>query len=197
MVEVTRDRIVPIGAAIGPAIRDRIRDLRDRAGMSRDELAEQARQYGAPENFTANVVGFVERGRRALTVEELLAVAQALEVSPLELLGEQADAFIGGAGPADLVCPRCDGQPAAVERSVRDVVAKLGELKDMEPALAEAAYALAKEIDAGGGEGGKLLPALTKELRATLAALKPGRQPPPAGSATPDLDPLGGLGDPD
>lgn len=186
----------PIGAAIGTAIRDRIRDLRDRAGMSRDELAELARDYGAPDNFTANVVGFLERGRRGPDVAEMLALAQALEVSPLELLGDQASAFIG-AGPTAPTCPRCDGQDGPVQRTVRQVVGKLGELKDMEPALAETAYALAKDIDSGGGEGGKLLPSLTKELRATLTALKPGRVAPPTAAAGQVVDPLGGLGDPD
>ncbi|MFD6726718.1 hypothetical protein, partial [Streptomyces sp. NPDC060131] len=50
--------------------------------------------------------------------------------------------------------------------------------------------ALAREIDAGGGEDGKQLPSLNRELRQTLAQLLEGR-------AADDDDDLGDLGSPD
>lgn len=195
MITMTQDQTSSITASIGPVIRDRMRELRERAGLTRAELAGRAVEYGAGESFSAAVVGFLERGRRGLAVDELLAVAAALEVSPLELLGDQAGTFIGVSPP---VCPRCDGvdcELGPVQTAVRADVERLGELKTIEPSLAASAYALAKEIDAGGGEGGKLLAGQVKELRATLKELAPGRRPPtgpaPAGDLDDDLDDLG------
>ncbi|MFD6531573.1 hypothetical protein [Streptomyces sp. NPDC060184] len=77
-----------------------------------------------------------------------------------------------------------------VERAVRSDVEQLGDLVRIEPSLSEMAYTLAREIDAGGGEDGKLLPQLNRELRQTLAQLLEGR-------ATDDDDDLGDLGSPD
>lgn len=62
-----------------------------------------------------------------------------------------------------------------VEKAVRDDVEQLGDLVDVEPSLTELAYRLATEIDALGGEDGKLLPQLSRELRQTLAQLMEGR----------------------
>jgi hypothetical protein len=53
------------------------------------------------------------------------------------------------------------------------------------------AYRLAKDIDGGGGEDGRLLPALNRELRATLAQLLEGR------AVDDDDDELGDLASPD
>jgi hypothetical protein len=79
----------------------------------------------------------------------------------------------------------------AVERAVRDDVEQLGDLVGVEPTLAQMAYRLAREIDAGGGEDGKQLPQLNRELRQTLAQLLEGR------AADDDDDDLGDLGSPD
>lgn len=81
-------------------------------------------------------------------------------------------------------------EPGPVERTVRDDVEQLGDLVGVEPSLSEMAYALAREIDAGGGEDGKQLPSLNRELRQTLAQLLEGR-------AADDDDDLGDLGSPD
>ena len=62
-----------------------------------------------------------------------------------------------------------------VEEAVRSDVEQLGDLVGVEPALSEMAYRLAREIDAGGGEDGKQLAQLNRELRATLAQLVEGR----------------------
>lgn len=80
--------------------------------------------------------------------------------------------------------------PGRVEAAVRSDVEQLGDLVGIEPSLAEMAYALAHEIDAGGGDEGKLLPQLARELRQTLAQLMEGR-------ATDDDDDLGDLASPD
>ncbi|MEV3980789.1 hypothetical protein [Nonomuraea sp. NPDC049758] len=76
-----------------------------------------------------------------------------------------------------------------VEKVVRDDVEELGDLVGIEPSLAEMAYRLAREIDAGGGEEGKLLPQLNRELRQTLAQLMEGR-------GEEDDDDLGDLAEP-
>lgn len=77
-----------------------------------------------------------------------------------------------------------------VEQAVRTDVEQLGDLVGVEPSLSEMAYTLAKEIDGGGGDEGKLLPQLNRELRATLAQLLEGR-------AADDDDDLGDLGSPE
>lgn len=81
-------------------------------------------------------------------------------------------------------------QAGPVEATVRDDVEQLGDLVGVEPSLSEMAYALAREIDAGGGEDGKQLSSLNRELRQTLAQLLEGR-------AADDDDDLGDLGSPD
>lgn len=62
-----------------------------------------------------------------------------------------------------------------VETAVREDVEAIGGLVGVEPTLAEMAYTLARDIDQGGGEDGRLLPALNKELRATLKQLLDSR----------------------
>lgn len=62
-----------------------------------------------------------------------------------------------------------------VETAVREDIEAIGGLVGVEPTLAEMAYRLASDIDGGGGEDGRLLPALNKELRATLKQLLDGR----------------------
>lgn len=195
---MTRDSTTATPPPIGAVIRDRIRDLRDQAGLGRDELAERARQHGAGESFTANVVGFLERGRRGLAVDELLALAGALEISPLELLGDQAHVFVGAtATAASSVCPRCDGLSGAVEDATRAAVDELGELHGTEHATAAAAFALAQLIDSGDPDTlAKTLPSMVRELRASLRELTAARAPKltPAGGGP--VDEMGGLGEP-
>ncbi|GAA5048243.1 hypothetical protein HNP84_000217 [Thermocatellispora tengchongensis] len=77
-----------------------------------------------------------------------------------------------------------------VEKAVRDDVDQLGDLVGVEPSLSEMAFTLAREIDAGGGEDGRQLPALNRELRATLAQLLAARAP------EEDDDDLGDLAEP-
>lgn len=87
-----------------------------------------------------------------------------------------------------------------VEKTVRDDVEQLGDLVGVEPSLSEVAYRLAREIDNANGracmscgelipsqEEARTLPALAKELRATLAQLLAARAP---GEDDDDLDDL-------
>lgn len=173
--------------AISAVIGDQIRDLRRREGLSRDELAAAARSAGAPENFTAAVVGFLEVGRRGFRVDELIPLAAALEVSPLELLGEHAKLFVGDDTAAG--CARCGGTPGDIERTVRADIAALTDLEDLEPSLAATAYVLARAIDTPGEA--KPLPALTRELRACIEQIRAGRRgrhDPDDGDDLDDLD---------
>ncbi|MFD4551408.1 hypothetical protein [Streptomyces sp. NPDC058466] len=61
-----------------------------------------------------------------------------------------------------------------VETAVRNDVKELGELMGMEPTLAELAYRVAQEIDNGGGEEGRQMSSLSRELRLTLQQLNDG-----------------------
>ena len=191
---MTRRSIVPIAPVIGPVIRDRIRDLRERSGLDRDELATRAREYGLAEGFTANVVGFLERGRRGLTVEELLAIAQALEVSPLELLGDRAAVFVGEGGPAvEVECPTCSAAGGRMQTTVRADIKQLGDLAPLEQTLADTALRLAAGIDSIGPESETAaadLPRLTRELRATVAQILDGRRRAGSDDDEDDLDDL-------
>lgn len=66
-----------------------------------------------------------------------------------------------------------DGDATAfgdVETETRAAVAELGELADVQKALAEAAYVLARSLDIGAK--GMALSATAKELRETLTAIK-------------------------
>ncbi|MGW5647528.1 hypothetical protein [Saccharopolyspora sp. NPDC003762] len=195
---MTSDRITTISDVIA----DAIRTARKREGMTRAELADAATAtaVGAGQRFTAAVVGYIETGRRDaagrrrrdVTVDELVDLAAALGTTPLALLGEHAASF-GADRPPE--CPRCTGGTGAVERAVRADVEGLGELEGAQPSLAQTAYALAAAIDAGGGEDGKQIPALAKELRATLKVLTDAR----AAKQLPDGegDLFDGLGEPD
>lgn len=95
------------------------------------------------------------------------------------------------------------GVMGLVEKAVREDIEALGDLVGVEPSLAEMAYRVAREIDAAQGEcetcgetipssnSSQLLPALNKELRATLKQLVDGR---PAEDGDDDL---GDLASPD
>lgn len=77
-----------------------------------------------------------------------------------------------------------------VERAVRDDIEQLGDLVGVEPSLSALAYTLAREIDSDGGEDGRQLHQLSRELRQTLAQLLEGR------ATDDDDDELGNLAAP-
>jgi transcriptional regulator with XRE-family HTH domain len=69
-------------------IAQQIKALRHKRGTSQQELAKRIRE-------TQSTVARIESGRRAITVEELLRIAAALDVAPVELLA-------GSFEPADV-----------------------------------------------------------------------------------------------
>lgn len=185
--------------SISDRLGDRIRDLRTRAGMSQDDLAAAARDAGAGDTFSASVVGFLETGRRQdgrrtrlFMLDELLPLAAALEVSPLELLGDTAELFIGDKAQIEVVCPRCANGQGGMEKATRADLELLEPFSPLETTLVEAAYRLAAAIDAG--EDARALPALTKELRATVQELGAGRR---RAEKPSDDDDFGDLDEPD
>jgi hypothetical protein len=169
--------------------------------MSQEELAAAAREAGAGDSMTGTVVGFMESGRRRegrrtrlFTLDELLPLAAALEVSPLELLGsDSAELFVGESSSVRVECPSCLASPGPVETVTRADLGQLGELSTLEPTLVETAYRLAAAIDEASGEAAKALPALTRELRATVQELSAGRRR----KAEPDDDDFGDLDEPE
>lgn len=187
---MTQDQTTRITPLISDVIGGRIRDLRERAGMSRDDLAAAARDAGAPEALTGTVIRFLETGRpgkdgqrtRFFNLDEMMALASALEISPLELLGDQAVLFVGSE-PAQ-ACPACAAQAGVLEQTVRVDLAQLGELAELEQTLVATAVRLAQAIDRATGDAEARLPALSKELRAALEQIAAGRR----GREDPDDD---------
>lgn len=200
---MTQDRVSEIDKAISDVIGAQIRDLRESAGMSRDDLAAAARDAGAPPTLTGTVIRFLETGRpkdgqrtRFFAFDELLGLAAGLEVSPLELLGDQAVHFAGEQVTTTTSCANCGAVPGPVEQQVRTDLAALSDLEDLEPSLAQIAYGLARAVDSAALEADKALPQLTRELRACLEQIVAGRR----ARAEPDpddRDDLDDLGAPD
>lgn len=190
---------MPNRESLSELVAERVRDLRNRAGMSRDQLAAAAREHGAAPEFTHQSVTFLENGRpkdgvrtRLFALDELWALAEALEVSPLELLGPTAELFVGDTASVEVTCPRCAAGAGGMERVTREDLGRLGNLSPLETTLVETAYRLAEAIDQA--DDARALPALTKELRATVQELGAGRrrtEQPPAD------DGLDGLDEPD
>jgi transcriptional regulator with XRE-family HTH domain len=189
-----------IRETVSDQIAQRVRDLRERTGLSREQLADAAREAGAAPDFTAAVLRFLETGRpdsagvrtRLFALDELWALALALEVTPLELLGDTAGLFVGDSADVrvSVKCPTCvrKAESGGLEEVARTDLAGLGDLSTLETTLVETAYRLAAAIDAG--EDARALPGLTKELRATVQELSAGRRrvPPPPEDDFGDLD---------
>lgn len=137
----------------------RARAARLAAGHSQAWVAAEMTAAGATA-WRQTTVGKVEAGQRALTLDEAYALGGLLGVPVAPVARPAGDALAG------------DGLVTAAVRSDIDA---LGDLVGMEPSLAAAAVKLAGEMNSGGRDGGRLLPALTRELRATLVALAGGR----------------------
>jgi hypothetical protein len=188
---VTSDRITVITGVVSAAIQA----FRKREGLTRAEFAERAWELGAPADFTATVVGALETGRRSaagrrreIMVDELVFLAKVMGMSPLAVLGDQAVVFTGDKPAPE--CARCASKEGPVLQQVRTDIETLPELAGVDPSLAQTAYVLAAAVDAGTGDA-RLLPRLTKELRATLEQIVASRPPEEAPDPDDDLDDLG------
>lgn len=182
------DRVTTVTDVVCAAIQE----YRKRSRLTREQFVALAWEHGAPESFTATVVGHLETGRRSaggrrreITLDELVFLAAVMGTTPLALLGEQATVYGGDPMPD---CPQGPDEPAGLETQVRADLAEFGDLDPltMEPSLAATAYALAARIDAAGAEDGKQLPQLAKELRATIEQLLAGRRAPGDGDGHDD-----------
>lgn len=58
---------------------DNLRRIRHEAGISQEELADRA-------NLHRTYISSIERGERNVSVENIFAIAQALDVPPADLL---------------------------------------------------------------------------------------------------------------
>lgn len=69
----------PIGVLFGATVRR----LRERHGWTQEQLAETA-------EMSATYIGFIERGENVPTLTIIFRLADALEVTPAELIAEAA-----------------------------------------------------------------------------------------------------------
>jgi transcriptional regulator with XRE-family HTH domain len=80
----------------------RVRELRKRLGLTAEDLSERMRETGVP--FDKTVLANLETGRRRyITVQELLALALVLDVSPVDLLVPSDTASYPNVPPEDEV----------------------------------------------------------------------------------------------
>ena len=196
MIALSTDR-GPVLATISTTVASRAMTVREDRKLTRAAVAEAARVAGAPGSFTAAALRNIETGRRGeVSVDELVWLAAALEVSPAELIDDEFAALFGAERPAaperaepiaTLTCARCTARAGGIQAAVRDDVEAMGDLEGVEPSLAATAYRLAQAIDDGGGEDGRLMPALAKELRSTLKELADGRRDDTGGDELDDL----------
>lgn len=77
MAKAHNRKKTPIRVAFGKIVREKRLSL----GLSQEKLAEQA-------DLHTNYVGSVERGERNIAIENIYALAKALECSPKELISD-------------------------------------------------------------------------------------------------------------
>lgn len=155
-------RALEIGEA-GGCVAAAVTAHRQRRGWDQRHLAARVTDAGRP--MSVSVLGKVEAGARRVDVDDLVALAVALEVPPAQLLpgaDDGADPFTEAASPG------------AVRRRVLEDIGALGDLEALDttaPTLAAVAVRLAQEVDAPASLGNSLH-SLVKELRAVLAELR-------------------------
>ncbi|WP_406462973.1 helix-turn-helix domain-containing protein [Streptomyces sp. NBC_00111] len=157
--------------------------LREARGWDQQALAERLALAGRA--VSQPIVSRMEAGTRRIDVDDLVAVAEVLQVSVGVLLPhaeEPAPVAAAAVGPVRWEAP------GPVETALADDIEALGDLQDMEPTHAAVAYRLARQMDGSRPvaceECGstvqvpndpRILPNLARELRATVAALVEGR----------------------
>jgi transcriptional regulator with XRE-family HTH domain len=177
MEAVMATRALELGP-IGQHVADSLGRLRRDRGLEQADLADLVTEAGRP--MSASILSKIEAGRRRIDVDDLVAIAAALDVNPSLLL------LTPTAEPEPMREPGGE-RPSPVGDAVREDIEALGDLVGLEPSLAELAHTLARQIDHGCGEFDPPLTALTKELRATLKELWAQR---PAKDSDDDLDDL-------
>ncbi|MFC8290062.1 helix-turn-helix domain-containing protein [Streptomyces sp. NPDC057242] len=184
--------IGPAGQHVGRAV------ARAREARSWDQAELVARLAAEGLALSQPILSRVEAGTRRVDVDELLALAVALGVAPVALLPAHSGpepAAPDPSGPGGLrgvsvvgvVLDEAD-PVGPVSAALADDIEQLGDLMGMEPTLAATAVRLAELVDGGrhfpceecghlvrGPVDAKTLPQLTRELRATVAALVEGR----------------------
>jgi len=160
----------------GERLAEEVVRLRGLRGWDQRTLAAQVAKCGR--TLSASVLGKIEAKTRRVDADDLVALAEALEVSVTSLLGLAEP-------EVELVLPS-EPQHGKVEAQVADDIEALGDLDGMAPTLAELALKLAREIDRTA-ENPRALPALARELREVVGALAP--------AAADDDDDDDGLGD--
>ncbi|WP_185909556.1 helix-turn-helix domain-containing protein [Streptomyces sp. WAC01280] len=192
--------IGPAGRHVGQAVA-RLREAR-----SWDQAALVAQLAAEGLALSQPILSRVEAGTRRVDVDELLALAAVLGASPLALL--PPDATTSPASPSPGSVRGVSAGLAVVDElgevsaALAEDLEQLGDLTGMEPTLAATAVRLAEQVDGGrpvpcdecghlvhGLVDARSLPQLTRELRATVAALLEGR------TVDDDDDDLGDLGD--
>lgn len=178
-------------AEIGPAGRhvgQAVATLRETRGWDQGTLLARLATEGLA--LSQPILSRVEAGTRRVDVDELLALAVALDVAPTALLPPHATPE--PPGPSGMrgafVLGTALDEVGPVSAALADDIEELGDLTGMEPTLAATAVRLAELVDGGrpvpcdecghlvrGLVDARTLPQLTRELRATVAALLEGR----------------------
>ncbi|MEK9524643.1 helix-turn-helix transcriptional regulator [Streptomyces venezuelae] len=190
--------IGPAGVHVGLAV-SRLREAR---GWDQEALGERLAAGGRP--MSQPILSRVEAATRRVDVDDLIAIAAAFGV-PVALLLPPEAAASTPAGPGSARGPAPGlatmDELGAVSAALAEDIEELGDLTGMEPTLAATAVRLAELVDGGrpvpcdecgslvrGVTDARTLPQLTRELRATVAALLEGR------TVDDDDDDLGDLG---
>lgn len=96
----------PLGPA-GRNVRRNVMRLRERRGWPYKELSERLTRVG--HGIHTVELGWIEAGKRRVDVDDLVALAAALDVRVEELLHPPADCeTCHGAPPAGFMCMECE-----------------------------------------------------------------------------------------
>lgn len=159
-------RTIEIGEA-GGCVAAAVAAHRQRRGWEQRQLAERVSAAGRP--MSASVLGKVESGVRRVDVDDLVALAAALGVSPSRLLPAGDDDQDKAVDPSEAAA-----SPGTVKARALEDIEALGDLEELDPTaptLAALAVRLAQEIDAPVSLGNSLQ-GMSKELRQVLAELR-------------------------
>lgn len=179
-------RAIQIGET-GESVAAAVAAHRQRRGWDQRHLAERVTACGRP--MSASVLGKLESGTRRVDIDDLAALAAALDVPPARLLPASP-----ASEAADVTDPfEAATAPGAVRLRVLEDIEALGDLELLDataPTLAAVAVRLAAEIDAPASPGNSLQ-GLSKELREVLKELRS------LAPEEPDDDDLDDLASPD